>query len=379
MPAKRSVSFVIPCLNEEKTLPAVLETIRKVCEGPFADRVTEILVSDNGSTDGSVDIAIAHGARVTRCEVRGYGAALKHGIANASHELVVFADADTTYDFGETPRLLEQMTDGVDMVIGSRLSGDIRPGAMSFLHRRVGTPVLNCIINLLYAHGDTRVTDCNSGFRLFKRERFLDWNVESDGMEFASEMLVKALRAQARIVQIPITLYAGPPDRTPHLKTWRDGSRHLLQILLESPELFHHSGLLALALGWALLLASWRFGPVTLGFGSVLGIHTMLFAHLGTIFGITLWGLGLMLSARSGQGPPAYLRLATVDEGRLFWWSVGLTVLCMAPFALILSTWAAQNYTFLALERETLLLTGLGSNGLLIGLNIFAAHLVKRT
>jgi len=169
---KSSVSFVIPCLNEQDALADVLAKINKVRETNFRELQTEVIVSDNGSTDNSIKIAKEHGAKVVHCAQRGCGAALLLAIKNAACETVVFADADNTYDFLETPRLVNELEKGFDLVIGSRIEGDIHSGAMPFLHRYLGTPILNFLINLLYAKEGNKITDCNSGFRCFKRSNF---------------------------------------------------------------------------------------------------------------------------------------------------------------------------------------------------------------
>ncbi|EMM70379.1 glycosyltransferase, group 2 family protein [Leptospira weilii str. 2006001855] len=170
---KKNVTYVIPCLNEEKTLPLVLEKLVRL-KKELKQYNVEILVSDNGSEDKSVSIAKKYGAKVVHCKERGYGAALNFGITNASGEIVLFADADDTYDFLESPALLAEMEKGAEFVIGSRLDGSIHKGAMPFLHRYLGTPVINWIINLLYSKKGNRVKDANSGFRCFLKKNI--WN-----------------------------------------------------------------------------------------------------------------------------------------------------------------------------------------------------------
>jgi glycosyltransferase involved in cell wall biosynthesis len=374
----KSVSFVIPCLNEENSLPLVLGKIRTVCQTELADRATEIVVADNGSTDQSVAIARANGARVVDCPIRGYGAALRCGITHAAHDVVVFADADDTYDFLESPLLLNRIEEGYDMVIGSRLGGDIRPGAMSFLHRRIGTPALNWLINLLYARRGNRINDCNSGYRAFAKAKFMGWGISSDGMEFASEMLVKAMKAGARMAHVPITYHAGAPERRPNLKTWRDGTRHFLQILLDSPEAFHAVGVVMWLVSWAIILAGWLHGAVTVGSVSFLSLHSMLIAYFGTLLGAIVWGTGLVLSAKLGGGPVDYQVLARLEEDKLFWYSVALLGAFVLMFSLIFARWAAQGFSELALEQETLVLAAFGSNGIVVLFQVFAAHLIKR-
>lgn len=383
-----SISFVIPCLNEQATLPLVLDTVNHVSTTALGDREIEVVVSDNGSTDDSVNIALAHGARVVRCAERGYGAALRCGIRHARHAVIVFADADNTYDFSETPRLVAELeANDRDLVIGSRLGGNIRPGAMPVLHRRLGTPVLNFFINLLYAHGGTKVTDCNSGFRCFKRDAFRRWAVESTGMEFASEMLVKALKAGARIAHVPITLRPDRRERVPHLRTWRDGMRHLLQIFLGSPEFFATLGLTLLAASWLVLMISLWAGPFRLGFASIGGLHSMMFALLGSCFGLQMWGLGLVLAARTGVGGRLRTglgrrllrRILGLREDHLFWWSLVFALASIAMFLHVVLRWAANGFMFLTLEKETLAAAAFGANGLLIVTHVITAHMLKRT
>lgn len=374
-----SVSFVVPCLNEEHTLPLVLEKIRGVCTKELSRRMTEIIVSDNGSTDRSREIAREYGARVVECRERGYGAALQFGIRNAVHDIIVFADADNTYDFRESPRLVEELERGYDLIIGSRLKGNVHAGAMPFLHRYVGTPVLNLLLNSLYSRGRTKISDCNSGFRCFRRDSFLAWNVKSLGMEFASEMLVRALKSGARISEVPISLFPDSRDRTPHLKRWRDGMRHLLQILLESPNIFHHVGSLIYMMSWLTIIVGVVAGPVQLGGVSVFGIHTMMFGLLGSLFGLGIWGIGLFLAARQETSVRAYRYVLGMAEDRVFWYSVVFVGISVALFGWIAIEWARHGFRELGLEKETLALIAFGSNGISLVSSVITGHLIKRT
>lgn len=377
--SKKSVSFVIPCLNEHRTLGGVLTKIREVCLNEFAERQTEVVVCDNGSTDNSVEIAQEHGAKVVHCEEKGYGAALLCGIENATGEIVVFADADNTYDFLETPLLVGELEKGFDLVIGSRLKGDIRPGAMPFLHRHLGTPILNFFINLLYARGANRITDCNSGFRCFKRDSFLSWGVKSKGMEFASEMLVKALKSNARISHVPISLYPDIGKRAPHLKRWRDGMRHMLQIFLDSPKFFFVTGLTVFCISWLVLIIGLCFGPVTIGFASIFGLHSMMFGLLGSFFGIIIWAVGLFLAIKIETDIKTYRYLINLQEGSLFWSSVILFLVSVALFLAIVIYWVLQGFHFIAIEKETLVVVAFASNGMLLVFDVVTAHLLKRS
>ena len=375
----KSVSFVVPCLNEQDTLPDVLTKINKVCKTSLKERQTEVIVSDNGSTDNSVKIAEEHGAKVIHCPVKGYGAALLSGIEQANFEVVVFADADNTYDFLETPRLVDELEKGFDLVIGSRLEGDIHPGAMPILHRYLGTPILNFFVNLLYAKEGSKVMDCNSGFRCFNRRDFLSWGVKSKGMEFASEMLIKALKSHARISHVPISLYPDIGQRAPHLKRWRDGMRHLLQIFLDSPRFFYVTGSSMFFVSWLIIVFGLFIGPITIAFASILGLHSMMFGLLGSLFGIIIWSIGLFLAVRIEANVRAYHYLINLSEDKLFWYSVLLTLISLTFFLAIVIYWGIQGFQFIAIEKETLAIVAFASNAILLVSNVVTAHLLKRS
>jgi glycosyltransferase involved in cell wall biosynthesis len=262
------VSVVIPCLDEVKTLGAVIEKARAAF-----DRLGirgEVVVADNGSTDGSIALAERLGARVVRVTERGYGNALRHGMAAAEGRLLVMGDADDTYDFGEMGRFLEQYRAGAQLVMGTRLSpGTILPGANPWLNRNLGTPVLTFVLNRLFG---TRIRDVNCGLRAIDREEFHELGLVSEGMEFASEMLIKAAVQDLRIAEVPVTLHPDRRGRPPHLRRWRDGWRHLEFMLLHAPDqLLFMPGILLLVVG--LLLAV----PVSAGpaqyFGRVFDFH----------------------------------------------------------------------------------------------------------
>lgn len=237
MPARKldSLSFVIPCLDEERCLPEVLKKIGKA-KRVLRNWKVEILVCDNGSTDGSAEAARKGGAKVVLCLDKGYGAALTQGILHSRGRVVVMGDADGTYDFQETPRLLDALEKGADLVLGSRLAGPAAKGAMPLLHRYLGTPVLSFLINLIHGRKPAAgITDCNSGFRCFSRASFLKWKLNSAGMEFASEMLVKALAQGDQVTEVPVTFQPADPARKSHLRPFRDGARHLRVILFPRP------------------------------------------------------------------------------------------------------------------------------------------------
>jgi glycosyltransferase involved in cell wall biosynthesis len=224
------VSFVLPCLDEAETLAACLEDVRR-CIARH-DLAAEIVVADNGSRDGSPAIARAAGARVVHVAERGYGAALRGGFAAARGELLVMGDADGSYDFGEAIALLDALRAGAGLAMGSRFRGRIEPGAMPWLHRRVGNPALSFLGRRL---SGAPVSDFHCGLRALTRKTSDLLALESPGMELASEMVAKAAAAGVAIAEVPVTLRRDGRSRPPHLRTWRDGWRHLRVLLDRSP------------------------------------------------------------------------------------------------------------------------------------------------
>ncbi len=230
------VSVVMPCLNEARTLGTCIEQAQEGCENAvnalhgaesFGKRF-EIVVADNGSQDESREIATKAGATVVSVMERGYGSALLGGIASARGKFVVMGDADSSYDFREIPRFVGRLLEGNELVMGNRFAGGIEPGAMPWLHRYIGNPFLSGFGRLLYP---TPCRDWHCGMRGFDRQRILDLHLSCTGMEFASEMVICASRAQIRIVEIPVKLRPDGRDRPPHLRSFRDGWRHLKLML----------------------------------------------------------------------------------------------------------------------------------------------------
>lgn len=379
MKKKKSVSFVIPCLNEEKTLPLVLEKLVTIQRDYKSLYDIEILVSDNGSKDKSVAIAKKFGATVVNAIEKGYGSALDTGIRSAKGEIVVFADADDTYDFLESPALIEkQIETDCDMVIGSRLDGRIHKGAMPFLHRYLGTPVINWIINLLYAK-KTKIRDSNSGFRCFKKESYLKWNVKSKGMEFASELLIKALINESTMYHVPVSLYPDKAGRIPHLRTWRDGMRHLLRILFYGPHLFERVGILIFLAAWSQLLVSVFVGKVITLFGANLyGLHSMVLFSFFSILGLSLWGTGLLIATKQPRISRIYQSILAMEEDRLFFVLLsGFGIIVLAIIWIFLQ-WQKSGFVFINFEREFIVATNLSLTLLIFGLQAVTAHIIKR-
>ena len=228
---KPQFSFVIPCLNESLCLQGVLDDCH--AGGSLLEIPYEVIVADNGSSDGSQSIALANGAKLIDVPTKGYGAALKAGIEAAQGDFVIMGDADRTYNFKDAPLFLEQLYLGADLVMGNRFKGVIQPGAMPFLHRWLGNPVLSGIGSLFFG---IPVGDFHCGLRAFKSSSIKLLGLKSNGMEFASEMVIKASLRDLKLVEVPTSLSLDHPDRTPHLRTWRDGWRHLKFMLSFSPK-----------------------------------------------------------------------------------------------------------------------------------------------
>jgi len=221
------LTVVIPCLNEEETV----ETCIKKCLDAF-EKIGikgEIVVSDNGSTDGTTKLSQNLGARVEVCMEKGYGCALRYGFKKAKGKYVLMGDGDNSYDFRLIPLYYEKIQQGYDMVIGTRLKGKIHKGAMPFLHRYLGNPVLTFICNMLFG---TRISDSQCGMRIFRKDSLEKLELVTSGMEFASELLVKAAWANFKIAEIPIEFFKDGRSRKPYLRTWRDGWRHLRFLVL---------------------------------------------------------------------------------------------------------------------------------------------------
>ena len=223
-----TVSVVIPCLNEEKTVGVCIDKCRQVFRK--LNITGEVLVVDNGSVDNTSKIAEENSADVTFCLQKGYGHALRHGFEHADCDYIIMGDADNTYDFLEIPLLLDKLDDSVDMVIGSRFKGCIQAGAMPFLNRYIGTPFLTFVLNFLFG---TNLTDSQCGLRLIRKSALEKINFKTTGMEFATEMLVEFAKHNFKIVEVPISLHKGINGRKPHLRPWRDGFRILSYMIRE--------------------------------------------------------------------------------------------------------------------------------------------------
>lgn len=239
-PVTLELTILMPCLNEAETLAVCIRKAKEYLE--LSGVAGEVLIADNGSTDGSQEIARAGGARVVAVASRGYGAALLGGIDAAHGKYIIMGDADDSYDFTALQPFVDGLRKGADIVMGNRFKGGIAPGAMPMLHRYLGNPVLSGIGRLFFR---IPIKDFHCGLRGFSRERIRELNLRTTGMEFASEMLVRAALAGYTVEEVPTTLKPDGRSRPPHLRTWRDGWRHLSFLLMYSPRwLFLYPGLL---------------------------------------------------------------------------------------------------------------------------------------
>lgn len=370
------LSFVFPCLNEERTLAGCIQRVKASLERKSGLQF-EIVVADNGSTDRSREVAEEQGARVVPVPKRGYGAALKAGIEAAQGRYVMFADADSTYLYEHALPLYEATAEAkADMGIASRLKGEIRPGAMPFLHRYLGTPVLTGLINVLFRG---KLTDCNSGFRCLLRESFLSWDVRSPGMEFASELLIKALKHRASCVEIPSGLDPAPPDRVPHLHTWRDGMRHLLFILSERPQVFEWSGLMVAVAATMLQLAALMIGPTNVLGLNIFDVHSQALLLLAGLVGMQFYVYACMCYLHSEDTPTGWTRrLIHMDEGVLFFLLMGVMLAMMLVIAGVVLIWASASFGGINIVHVLLAVVHFLSVPLLLCLGLLGLHTLKR-
>jgi glycosyltransferase involved in cell wall biosynthesis len=290
-PGNLELTILMPCLNEAETVGTCVANARA-----FLHRrgvLGEVLVVDNGSTDGSQRLADESGARVVLISSRGYGAALLGGISAARGRYVIMGDADDSYDFSHLDKFLERLRAGDQLVMGNRFRGGIADGAMPPLHRYLGNPVLSLVGRVLFR---SQIGDFHCGLRGFDREAIRGLGLASPGMEFASEMVVKAELAGFVVSEVPTTLRPDGRSKSPHLRTWRDGWRHLRFLLMMSPRwLLLYPGLALLAAGVVAQLVIWRGPLVVAGVG--FDIHTMLYSAGATILGLQLVIFALLARA----------------------------------------------------------------------------------
>jgi glycosyltransferase involved in cell wall biosynthesis len=343
------VSVVIPCLNEAETIAECVSQARSALD---ENRLAgEVIVVDNGSTDGSGELARSAGAQVIDEPRRGYGSAYLAGLAAAQGDYIVMVDADLTYDFGEIPAFIRELDNGADVVIGNRLQ-NIKPGAMPFLSR-VGNPLLSGFLNVLH---HTNVHDAHCGMRALRREVVPMLNLRTVGMEFASEMVIRATRERLDVREVPIALH--PRVGESKLSPFRDGWRHLRLILVYNPTfLFIVPGLVLLAIGLLITLLVFAEVPV---FGRNLLVHSLIFGCLLILIGVQAIGLGLCARAFGvyfiGDEDELIQRLRgtlRLEHGL----ALALLVLAagLALIGVVFGKWAARGFGELREERLAIL------------------------
>jgi glycosyltransferase involved in cell wall biosynthesis len=355
----------MPCLNEAATVARCIAKARAFLERAGVEG--EVLVADNGSDDGSAALAQQAGARVVAVAERGYGAALAAGIAAAHGRYVIMGDADDSYDFARLEPFLEKLRQGHPLVMGNRFKGGIAPGAMPPLHRYFGNPVLSFVGRLFFG---ARVGDFHCGLRGFERDAVRALGLRTPGMEFASELVVKAALAGWRIAEVPTTLHPDGRGRAPHLRRWRDGWRHLRFLLLFSPRwLFFYPGLALLALGIALMAALYFTPLYVLGAG--LDIHSMLYGSAAALLGLQLclFALFARVSAQNAgllprrPGVERLLRVLTLERGLL----IGLGIVAAGLVWSGAAVWQWREAGFGPLDPRVVMRDTIPATALLVG------------
>ncbi|MDB9396771.1 glycosyltransferase family 2 protein [Microcystis aeruginosa] len=330
------LSIIMPCLNEAETLATCIGKARDYLERHKI--AGEVLIADNGSSDGSQEIATNSGARVVPIPERGYGSALRGGIAAAKGQYIIMGDADDSYDFTNLSPFLEKLRQGYDLVMGNRFQGGIKPGAMPVLHKYLGNPVLTWLGRLFFG---SPCGDFHCGLRGFSKQAIEQLNLRTTGMEFASEMVVKASLYGLKITEVPTTLSPDGRSRPPHLKTWRDGWRHLRFLLMYSPRwLFLYPGLALMFLGFV----------ATIWFIPQPKVHTLLYSATALIIGFQIVSFAIFTKAfaiSEGLLPEdrklrRFLRYINLEVGLII--GVILFLLGMGGSLYALYIWNARLY-----------------------------------
>jgi len=360
------LSIIMPCLNEAETLATCVQSARRALRENGIEG--EVIVADNGSTDGSQQIAVANGARIVTVPIRGYGAALSAGIKAATTQYMLILDADDSYDFSHAPRFLTELRKGTGLVMGNRFRGGIEPGSMPPLHRYLGNPVLSAIGRIFFS---APIGDFHCGMRAFSREAFDLMDLQTTGMEFASEMVVKATLLGISITEVPTTLKPDGRSRAPHLRTWHDGWRHLRFLMLYCPRwLFFYPGFALMLIGFSVsvwlfpqerMIGNVHFDANTLVYAMgclLLGYNTILFAVFAKVFGVTT---GLL-----PENPrfTRWFRFITLETGLLIGGSVFMLSLLAAIWAVLF--WKHTGFGPLRMD-QMLRITLPSATGMVVG------------
>ncbi|MCK6404952.1 MAG: glycosyltransferase family 2 protein [Rhodocyclaceae bacterium] len=368
------VTAVMPCLNEENSIGICIEKAFR-CFAQLGIR-GEVVVADNGSTDRSVEIAESLGASIVREHRRGYGAALMCGIEAAHGNIIIMADADDSYDWLDMGNFIRQIENGYDLVMGNRFKGGIEPGAMPPLHRYLGNPVLSTITRLLYR---IPIGDFHCGMRAFTRDAYKRMKLRTDGMEFATEMIVYAAQAGLRIGEIPIKLFPDKRGRPPHLRSFRDGWRHLRFIVTYAPDyLYMAPGGLFWLLGLIGLIGLAN-GPTQM-LGRILGIHFLVLASMLFLLGNNILTFGVLAKAYHNAHhplPPSlfsrFLQRFTLEKGVLT--GLVLFLIGASTDAYILFQWISRHQGAMA---DTVHLAIVAGTTTILGLHLlFSSFLLN--
>jgi len=333
------LTILMPCLNEAETLATCINKAKAFLQRENISG--EIVIADNGSLDGSQEIATQHGARIVHVPIRGYGSALQHGIQGAAGQYIIMGDADDSYDFLSLKPFIAKLREGYDLVMGNRFKGSIKPGAMPFLNKYLGNPVLSLLGRLFFK---SSLGDFHCGLRGFRRDAIQQLNLQSTGMEFASEMIVQATLQELKITEVPTTLSPDGRSRRPHLRPWRDGWRHLKLLLLMCPRwLFLYPGFALVLLGMTgmTLLST---GPLQWGHYSF-DVHTMLFASMSIIIGLQgvfFFLCAKLISKKASPSVERWMKIFTIEKGLL----LGGTVCSVGLGGAMYSVWLWMQSSF---------------------------------
>lgn len=363
------LTILMPCLNEAETLAQCVTKARAFLARSGVDG--EVVVADNGSTDGSQALAEANGARVVHVPERGYGSALIHGIRAARGKFIIMGDSDDSYDFSALEPFVEKLREGFQLVMGNRFLGGIKPGAMPPLHRYLGNPVLTTIGRIFFR---SPCGDFHCGLRGFDREAILSLDLQASGMEFASEMVVKATTHKLRLTEVPTTLSPDGRSRPPHLRSWRDGWRHLRFLLLFSPRwLFLYPGFAMFAIGALAML--WLLPAPRMVAGVTFDIHTLMYAAVAVVVGfqsVLFWVFAKIYGMREGIVPwdpwfRSVLRVANLENGLIAGGILLFVGVSLAIYAL--GSWDAEGFGSLR-PSDTMRLVIPSATAILLGMHI---------
>ncbi len=287
------LSVIMPALNEEATIETCIVKANNTCREMGISY--EVIVVDNGSTDSTVNIAVKHGAKVVHQSIKGYGAAYIKGFESANGEYIIMGDSDDSYDFNMIMPFIQKLDEGFDMVMGNRFKGGIEKGAMPWHHKYIGNPILTAILKFLFR---AKISDAHCGMRGFRKNIIKKLNLKTSGMEFASEMIIKAAQANIKLTEIPIILHKDGRLRKPHLRSFRDGWRHLRFMLLYAPmHLFFIPGSILFITGM-IIVATLGWGPISIG-KRLISYHTLVFGSIMTILGYQIIFQGITIRAYS--------------------------------------------------------------------------------